>query len=117
MDIADQRALTYYGSEVKYNGMTGSIDGFDITHSIVRFNPDSQIFVATRKWLHVVFQEQIINRQNVYILINWYLNRYICSIHFEIPRLKPYVDKMFSKHEPSPPEPEPEPEKEKENAD
>jgi hypothetical protein len=31
--------------------------------------------------------------------------------------LKPYVDKMFSKHEPSPPEPEPEPEKEKENAD
>lgn len=53
MDIADQRALTYYGSEVKYNGMTGSIDGFDITHSIVRFNPNSQIFVATRKWLHV----------------------------------------------------------------
>ena len=51
MNISDTRALTYYGSEVKYNGMPGSIDGFDIIHSTVRFNPVSQI--ATRKWLHV----------------------------------------------------------------
>tara|TARA_B110001452_G_scaffold60710_1_gene47374 strand:- start:145 stop:3210 length:3066 start_codon:yes stop_codon:yes gene_type:complete len=51
LDISDTRTLTYYGSKVKYNGMPGSIDGFDITHSVVRFNPVSQI--ATRKWLHV----------------------------------------------------------------
>jgi len=49
MDTADTRAVTYYGSKVRYNGLSGSIDGFDQTHSVVRFNPG----VSNRKWIHV----------------------------------------------------------------
>jgi|TARA_B110000211_G_C14022391_1_gene528294 hypothetical protein len=52
----------------------------------------------------------------IFLLIGILIGIYVKET-FEIPRLKPYVDKMFSKHEPSPPEPEPEKEKEKENAD
>jgi hypothetical protein len=51
MNTSDTRALTYYDSKVKYNGMLGYIDGFDITHSVVRFSPWDKN--ATRKWLHV----------------------------------------------------------------
>jgi hypothetical protein len=52
LDVSDTRTMTYYGSKVKYLQMPGTIDGFDITHSVVRFNPQhpSQF---TRKWLHL----------------------------------------------------------------
>tara|TARA_B110000858_G_scaffold108207_1_gene123674 strand:+ start:939 stop:1103 length:165 start_codon:yes stop_codon:yes gene_type:complete len=35
----------------------------------------------------------------------------------QIPQMKPFMDKLFTKHDQPSTEPEPEPEKEKENAD
>ena len=49
LDISDTRSLTFYGSKVSYKSIIGTIDGFDITHAVVRFNHG----VSSRKWLHV----------------------------------------------------------------
>jgi hypothetical protein len=51
LGLFDTRTVTYYGSKVKWKGLLGTIDGFDIVHSVVRFNPRQHHLV--RKWLHV----------------------------------------------------------------
>ena len=51
LDISDTRTLSYYGSKVIYNAAVGTIDGFDIQHSVVRFKPNSS--PTKSKWLHV----------------------------------------------------------------
>lgn len=48
---SDTRTVTYYGSMVKWKGISGTIDGFDIDHSVVRFNARQSNL--TRKWLHI----------------------------------------------------------------